>query len=203
MKKNRRQSTTINNFFTLASIIMITITLVMYLSYMKDDKEISNEIKLNLEKSKTLPLECEDSTSKSILFNQKLLNNSLPALLKGYYKLDGGYVESLNSKSIIKDFISMDEIDSFFVKAIGKESKNDIKRFLTINYEVIENQKSNIINLEKEFKFKSGTIRTSFRANSVEIFTFSKDFKFYNKNEIQSIIDCTIKVYKNNAKKYK
>ena len=199
MKKNRRQSTTINNFFTLASIIMITITLVMYLTYMRDNDDNTNEIKTNQQKLKVTLLECEDITSKSKLFNQKLLNNSLKALNKGYYKLDGGYIQSLDSNSILKDFISIEEVNKFFIDAIGINKKDDIKKFLKINYELIENNKD-IINLENEVKFKSGTIKTSFRANNIEIFTFSKDFKFYDKNEINSIIDCTIKVYKNNAK---
>ena len=203
MKRNRRQSTIINNFFTLASIIIITITLVMYLTYMRDDKnDIDNE-KISITKEKVIPLECEDSTSNLKLFNQKLLNKSLSALNKGYYKLDGGYIKSLNSKSIIEDFISINEVDDFFIKSIGKKAKDNIKKFLTINYEIIENDKEEMIDLKKKIKFKAGTIRTSFRANSIEIFAFSKDFKFYDKKEIQSIINCTIKVYKNNAKKYR
>ncbi|WP_122893364.1 hypothetical protein [Arcobacter peruensis] len=203
MKKNRRQSTIINNFFTLASIIMITITLVVYMKFIRDDKSNPTEDKMHLEKINVSALECEDETSSSKLFNQKLLNNSLLALSKGYYKLDGGYIKSLNSKSIIEEFIQIEELDSFFTQAINIKAKKDIKKFLKINYEIIENDKEKKIDLKKQIKFKAGTIKTSFRANSIEIFTFSKDFKFYDKKEIQSIIDCTIKVYKNHAKKYK
>lgn len=203
MKKNRRQSTIINNFFTLASIIMITITLVVYMKYIQDDGINAKSKDVYLQKEKVTPLECEDETSKSKLFNQKLLNNSLKALKKGYYKLDGGYIKSINSKSIIEDFIPLVEVNEYFTKAIKVNTKKDISKFLTINYEIIEQDKNKKINLKKENKFKAGSIKTSFRANSIEIFTFSKDFKFYDKNEIQSIIDCTIKVYKNHAKKYK
>mgnify|MGYP005986686965 CR=1 FL=1 len=203
MKRNRRQSTIINNFFTLASIIMITITLVVYLKYMRDDESNLEDETVYIKKEKVTPLECEDKTSKSKLFNQKLLNKSIPALNKGYYKLDGGYIKSLNSKSIIEEFISLLETDDYFSKSINIGAKKDISKFLTINYEIIENDKDKKIDFKKENKFKAGTIRTSFRANSIEIFAFSKDFKFYDKNEIQSIIDCTVKVYKNHAKKYK
>ncbi|KAB7883153.1 hypothetical protein [Poseidonibacter ostreae] len=202
MKRNRRQSTIINNFFTLASIIMITITLVVYLKYMQDDEANFDSKAVYSKKEKVIPLECEDETSKSKLFNQKLLNNSLKALKNGYYKLDGGHIKSLTSKSIIEEFMPLVEVNEYFTKAIKVESKKDISKFLTINYEIIEQDKDKKINLKKENKFKAGTVKTSFRANSIEIFTFSKDFKFYDKNEIQSIIDCTIKVYKNNAKKY-
>jgi len=202
MKRNRRQSAIINNFFTLASIIMITITLVVYMKYIQVEEPTSSSKAVYMKKEKVTPLECEDETSKSKLFNQKLLNKSLEALNKGYYKLDGGHIKALNSKSIIEDFIPVLEADEYFVKAIKVPAKKDIQKFLTINYEIIENDKEKKINLKKENKFKAGTIRTSFRANSIEIFIFSKDFKFYDKNEIQSIIDCTIKVYKNHAKKY-
>jgi hypothetical protein len=181
---------------------MITITLVVYIKYMRTDEQKSDLKAVYMKKEKVTPLECEDETSKSKLFNQKLLNKSLEALNKGYYKLDGGHIKALNSKSIIEDFIPVLEADEYFVKAIKVPAKKDIQKFLTINYEIIENDKEKKINLKKENKFKAGTIRTSFRANSIEIFIFSKDFKFYDKNEIQSIIDCTIKVYKNHAKKY-
>tara|TARA_B100001063_G_scaffold233386_1_gene249541 strand:- start:430 stop:1035 length:606 start_codon:yes stop_codon:yes gene_type:complete len=201
MKRNRRQSAIINNFFTLASIIMITITLVVYMKYIHVEKPDPDSKAIYMKKEKVTPLECEEnSTSK--LFNQKLLNKSLEALKKGYYKLDGGHIKAINSKSIIEDFISILETDKYFMKAINVPFKKDIQKFLTINYEIIENDKDKKIDLKKQNKFKSGTIRTSFRANSIEIFTFSKDFKFYDKDEIQSIIDCTIKVYKNHAKKY-
>jgi len=202
MKRNRRQSTIINNFFTFASIIMITITLVVYIKYIQVEPTNPSSKAVYMKKEKVTPLECEDESSKSKLFNQKLLNKSLEALNKGYYKLDGGHIKALNSKSIIEKFIPIIEVNEYFIKAINIAPKKDIQKFLTINYEIIENDKEKKINLKKEHKFKSGTIKSSFRANSVEIFTFSKDFKFYDKNEIQSIIDCTIKVYKNNAKKY-
>ncbi len=203
MKRNRRQSTIINNFFTLASIIMITITLVIYMKYIQVEEPSPDSKDEYMKKEKVTPLECEDETSKSKLFNQKLLNKSLEALRKGYYKLDGGHVKALSSKSIIEEFISISQANEYFTKAIKIPAKKDIQKFLTINYEIIETDKDKKIDLKKENKFKSGTIRTSFRANAIEIFIFSKDFKFYDKNEIQSIIDCTIKVYKNNAKKYK
>jgi hypothetical protein len=170
---------------------------------MRDNEEsLDNEI-VYIKKEKVTPLECEENNSKSKLFNQKLLNKSLMALKKGYYKLDGGYIKSLNSKSIIEEFIPLLKTNQYFTKAIKINAKKDISKYLTNNYEIIENDKEKNIILKKENKFKAGTIRTSFRANSIEIFTFSKDFKFYDKNEIQSIIDCTIKVYKNHAKKYK
>ena len=202
MKRNRRQSAIINNFFTLASIIMITITLVVYMKYIQVEEPNPDSKAVYMKKEKVTPLECEDETSKSKLFNQKLLNKSLEALNKGYYKLDGGHIKALNSKSIIEEFIPISQANEYFIKAIKILPKKDIQKFLTINYEIIENAKEKKIDLKKQNKFKSGTIRTSFRANSIEIFTFSKDFKFYDKDEIQSIIDCTVKVYKNHAKKY-
>ena len=202
MKRNRRQSAIINNFFTLASIIMITITLVVYMKYIQVEEPNPDSKAVYMKKEKITPLECEDETSKSKLFNQKLLNKSLEALNKGYYKLDGGHIKALSSKSIIEEFIPISQSNEYFIKAIKILPKKDIQKFLTINYEIIENNKEKKIDLKKQNKFKSGTIRTSFRANSIEIFTFSKDFKFYDKDEIQSIIDCTVKVYKNHAKKY-
>ena len=60
---------------------------------------------------------------------------------KGYYKFDGAYVKSVHSDSIIEEFISLGEIDGFYKKLSKKNPKEDISKFLTIKYEIIENDK--------------------------------------------------------------
>lgn len=191
-----RQSLVVNNFFTLASIVIISVTLILYSKYILNDdyKEVSKE--------EVIPLSCEkDIFSTSKVFNQKLLNDSIKALDKGFYKLDGGYIKSQYQDSIIEDFVSLDELNSYYVSSIGRGEKEDINKYLTINYEIIENDRKNPNIKPKNCKFCSGSIKTSFRANEKEIFQFYIDFNLYDKNEIASRIDCTIKAYKNNVKK--
>lgn len=196
MRNSRRQSLIVNNFFTLASIVMLSISMILY------SKFIANDEPEEAKKIKVTPLSCEKeifSTSK--LYNQKLLNDSINALDKGYYKLDGAYVKSVHSDSIIEEFISLSEIDDFYKKAIEKNPKEDISKFLTIKYEIIENDKKDPNKKSKECKICSGSILTSFKANESEIFRFYIDFNLYDKDEISRRIDCTIKAYRNNAKK--
>lgn len=191
MSKYQRQSLIVNNFFTLASIVIISITITLYSKYIVGDKK--EEIK---------PISCQqDSFSTFKIFNQKLLNESQKALNKGYYKLDGGYIKSIHSESIIEEFISIEELDNYFKNSIEIEAKEDINKYLTINYEIIENDKKDPNKKSKDCKLCSGSIQTSFRAGNVEFFRYYTDFMFYDKNEIKSKIDCTIKVYKNYAKK--
>ena len=194
MSKERRQSLIVNNFFTLASIAMITISIVLYSKFIVGSNEPSKE--------EVIPLSCEKeifSTSK--VYNQKLLNDSIKALDKGFYKLNGQYVKSVYSKSIIEEFISLNEINSFYIDAISSKPKEDINKFLTIDYEIIENDKKDPNKKSKECKICSGSILTSFKANESEIFRFYIDFNLYDKDEISRRIDCTIKAYRNNAKK--
>lgn len=196
MRNLRRQSLIVNNFFTLASIVILSISMILY------SKFIANDEPEEAKKIKVTPLSCEKeifSTSK--LYNQKLLNDSINALDKGYYKLDGAYVKSVHSDSIIEEFISLGEIDGFYKKAIEKNPKEDISKFLTIKYEIIENDKKDPNKKSKECKICSGSILTSFKANETEIFRFYIDFNLYDKDEISRRIDCTIKAYRNNAKK--
>lgn len=190
MSRNIRQSLLVNNFFTLASIIIISVTITLYSKYIVGDKE-----------KVITPLSCQkESFSTLKVFNQNLLDESQKALNSGYYKLNGGYIKSQYSKSIIEDFISLDEVNSFYKSSIGIEPKSDIKKFLTIDYEIIENDKKDPNKKSKDCKLCSGSIQTSFRAGNIEIFRYYTDFMIYDKNEIKSRIDCTIKVYKNNAK---
>ena len=186
----------LNNFFTLASIIIIAITLVLYTKYIAN-----NPTKIVKKVSKFTPLSCEQiNYSKSKLFSQKLLNKSITALDSGFYKLDGGYIKAQYSKSIIENFIPLDELNTYYKDAIGLSPKKDIKKFLTINYEIIESDKKHTKNKNKKFKLYSGSIKTSFRANAKEIFSFYTDFTLYDKEEIKERINCTIKVYKNHVK---
>lgn len=191
-----RQSLIVNNFFTLASIVIISITIILYSKY------IANDEYEEITKEKVTPLSCEkDTFSTYKVYNQKLLNDSMKALDKGYYKLEGSYVKSKYLKSIIEDFISIDEVDSFYINAIGKNAKKDINKFLSIKYEIIENDKKDPNKKSKDCKLCSGSILTSFMADDKRIFKFYTDFKYYDKNEIASRIDCTIKVYRNHVKK--
>ena len=156
MRNSRRQSLIVNNFFTLASIVMLSISMILY------SKFIANDEPEEAKKIKVTPLSCEKEVfSTSKLYNQKLLNDSINALDKGYYKLDGAYVKSVYSDSIIEEFISLGEIDGFYKKAIEKNPKEDISKFLTIKYEIIENDKKDPNKKSKECKICSGSILTS------------------------------------------
>lgn len=194
MSKSRRQSLIVNNFFTLASIVIISITLVLYSKYILNDgyEEPTKEI--------VTPLSCEKEIfSVSKVYNQELLNESMKALYRGFYKLEGSYKKSQQTHTIIEDFITLEELDSYYIKAIEKTPKENKNKYLTIKYEILEYDKKD--KKVSDCKFCSGAILTSFLADEKEIFKFYIDFKLYDKNEIASKIDCTIKVYENNVKK--
>lgn len=189
-----RQSQVINNFFTFASIIIISITLTLYVKYIANEPEITKEV--------VTPLSCEKNyLTKYKVYNQKLLNDSLKALRKGYYRIEGSYEKSTNKSSMIEDFISKEELESLYIQAIGKTYKENINKFLNIEYVIIEKDKNNKANKIKRDSFYSGSIMTTFKADNKDIFKIFTDFKLYDKKEIYSRIECSIKVYKNNAKK--
>ena len=196
MKRGARDSVIVNNFFTLASIILIVIVIVIYSKY------IANDAYEEVTKEEVIPLSCEKEIfTVSKVYNQELLNESMKALNKGFYKLEGSYKKAQQTQSIIEDFISIDELNSFYTKVIGKKTKENISRYLTIKYEIIENDKKDVTKKLSNCKFCSGAILTSFLADEKEIFKFYIDFNLYDKTEIEKRIDCTIKVYKNHVKK--
>lgn len=188
--RQRRQSLVINNFFTLASIIIITVSLTLYVEYIAKEPEIT--------KTKVISLPCEkDTLTKYKVYNQELLNESLKALRKGYYKLNGSYKQNSNNH-VARNFISLTQLDDLYIQAIQKAPKTNIKKFLTIDYTLLEKDKNDKI---KRKGFYSGSMLTTFKAGQKDIFKIYTDFRVYDKNEIFSRIDCSIKVYKNNAKK--
>ena len=196
-KSSRQESIIVNNFFTLASIVIIAVTIILYSKYISNDDYKNDDLK-----EKILTLSCEKEVfSTSKIYNQKLLNESQKALDRGFYRLNGQYKKSTHSDSIIEDFISLFEVDNFYIKSIEKEEKNNINKFLQIDYEIIENDKKDPNNKQKDCKFCSGSVLTIFKAEQKEIFKFYIDFNLYDKNEIEKRIDCTIKAYRNNVKK--
>ena len=186
----RRQSLIINNFFTLASIIIIAATLTLYNKYFNQNEDSSVETK-----NKTyLKLQCQKDNDRFKVVNRALMENSLKALNMGYYKISGGFLKK-EKDSIIEQIVDAKKIDSFYKLALNIPQKEDVSKFLQIDYEIIEGRNT------QSKVFKSGSVKTVFKANGNEIFTYYSDFKFYDENEIKDIIDCTIKVYKDYASK--
>lgn len=196
MKRGARDSQIINNFFSLATIIIIAVVIVLYSKYIVKDESKETP------KKEIVKLECEqESYTFSKVFNQKLLNKSIKALDKGYYKLEGSYLKAEFMPSSIKEVISLEEMDKFFVEAIGTNPKKDIEKYLKIKYELVENDKKNPNKKDENCKLNSGSVMTSFRINSKEIFRVYTDFQFMYKNAIKQRVDCSIKVFKNYVQK--
>lgn len=195
MRRGARDSQVINNFFSFATIIIIAIVLTLYIKYIVKDEEKNP-------KNKIVKLTCENDTfTYSKVFNQKLVNKSIKALEKGYYKLDGAFLEALDMKSKIKDVVTLSEVDKFYINSIGIIPKENIKKFLEIQYEIIETDKKKPNKKNDEIKLNSGSIKTSFRVNSKEIFRVYTDFTFMYKNAIKQRVECSIKVFKNHVQK--
>lgn len=196
MKRGARDSQIINNFFSLASIIIIVVVLVLYSKYILKD-EIEEKIPKEIVK-----LECEnDEYTLSKVFNKKLLDKSINALDKGYYKLEGSFLKAEFMPSSIEKVVSIEEMDRYFIDSIGVKPKNKIEKYLKIKYELIENDKKNPSKKNEDYKLNSGSVMTSFRINSKEIFRIYTDFQFMFKNAIKQRVDCSIKVFKNHVKK--
>ncbi len=194
-RRVRRDSLVVNNFFTLASIIIITVVLTLYTKFFLHEKE---DTKNQIEK-----LACEKTSyTYSKVFNEKLLKKSINAVEKGYYKLEGSYLKTIHQKSKIEDVISLDEINSTYISSLGFQPKKDLEKFLKIKYEIIENDKNDPNKKNEECKLNAGSVMTSFKINSTEIFRVYTDFQFMYNNAIKERIDCSIKVYKNYVQNY-
>ncbi len=194
-KRVRRDSLVVNNFFTLASIIIITVVLTLYTKFFPHDKE---NTKNQIEK-----LACEKTSyTYSKVFNENLLKKSINAVEKGYYKLEGSYLKAIHQTSKIEEVINLDEVNSTYISSLGFQPKEDLEKFLKIKYEIIENDKKDPNKKNEECKLNAGSVMTSFKINSTEIFRVYTDFQFMYNNAIKERIDCSIKVYKNYVQNY-
>lgn len=196
MRRGARDSQVVNNFFTFGTIVIIAVVITLYTRYIASPQEPTKT-----EKRELVTLSCsQDTYSYSKIFNEKLLVNSLEALQKGYYKLDGGYIKALYTKSYIEDFVTIAEVNSFYINAIGIQPLKNPTKYITIKYEIIENDKRDPNKKSEDCNLHAGSLQTSFRVNGKEMFRVFSDFKYFDKIEFQDIIDCTIRTYTANAK---
>lgn len=121
-----------------------------------------------------------------------MIDDSQKALAEGFYKLSGGFIEQSNE---LKSYISLKELNEYFVNAIASNPKEKIKKYLNINYELIEGP-----NKKSTCKFCEANLIVSFRAASKELFRIDTDVILVNKTELESRINCLVKVYKNHGK---
>ncbi len=193
MKKGARPSQIINNFFTFGTIVIISIVITLYSKYFGQNPNEALPIP-----SKLKVLACFDENSKVRFTDSTLLQEASKALSKGFYKIDGGYIKPLKTKSYIQEYISLEEIDSFFIDAIKTNKAKNPTKYITIKYEFIENKKNNT-NLEENKKFNFGAFQVSIRLNGKEILWVFTDFRFFDKIELKKVTDCTIRTLKANA----
>lgn len=190
MASNRRDSIIINNFFTLASIIMVTAVLAVYSKYFGDKKE---EIRVN----SNLPCQQNIKTTDYIT-NPQAIKNINYFFDKGLYVLNGGFIKPRFGKFYLKDKITINQANELFIKAIKKTPIENPIKYLTIKYEIIENDKNDPRKKDFEKKY-AGELLSSFRISGQEIFRMKTQFLEYNKASIEERINCTIKALKHNA----
>lgn len=188
MRQHRSQGQTINNFFTLVTIVVMSIVLTIYVKYVPEPPRVNSN------------LECQKLTTTSDkIFNQNLLNEASTLLNQGAYILDGGFIKPRFGKSYLKDKISVEEADEFFEKHILKQSREK-NYFVTVKYEIVENDKNDPRKKDASCKLHAGSLMTSFRINGKEAFRMHTDFMMYDKKEIEEKIACTVKAFRHNAK---
>lgn len=185
---HKRQSQVIVNFFTLVSIVIITVVLTLYVKYGPKQKHIHSN------------LPCQKLTyTYDKISDKKQLNKAFNLMSQGAYVLDGGFIRPRFGKSYLKDEITLSAVDTFYKLEISKEPI-DRNLFLKIKYEIIENDKNDPRKSENDKNY-AGTLITSFRINQSEIFRMYTEFLDYDKSEIKEKISCTIKAFKYNAQK--
>ena len=184
MRRGARQSQIINNWFSLVTIILVTVVLTFYLRYIVKEKPRLNS---------AIPCQLLNNSSDKII-NQKLLNIHDALILKGRYILDGGILDSLNKTSLIKSKIKLSKSNQYFMQELNILSTNTHKQYVKIKYEFIENEDINNKSVAR--------LLTSFRINGKESFIMNTDLLSYNETAIKDAISCTIKAFKYNVTKY-
>lgn len=179
MRRGARPSQVINNFFSLATIVLVSVTLTLYVKYIVKEKPRVNS-----------GLSCQEQTyTEDKIYSKKLLNIQNKLISQGQFVLDGAFLDSLEKETSNKLRIST--IDKFFLISLNVFNNKSKETFVKIKYELIENEDIN--------KKNAGTLITTFRTNGQVAFYMRKDFFLYNEDEIKQAVACTIKAFKHNV----
>lgn len=185
MRRGARQSQIVNNFFSLVTIILVSVVLTLYVKYI---------VKVDEPPYINSGLVCQQNTNTTDKINNlKSLKIGYKLLNKGSYLLDGGIIPSLDKESVIKKKLDLDKINNIFLNTIDIELSQETQIFLKIKYELIENDEEN--------SNHAGALLSSFRLNNQEVFRMLIDFNTYNISEIENKIKCTMEAFKYNATK--
>ncbi|RXJ87219.1 hypothetical protein [Arcobacter sp. CECT 8985] len=178
-----RQGQIINNFFTFATIVIVSIVLTLYSRYLNDDNE--------KKATQFIKPTCFTKDSKLRVDNKKYISKLYKALHKGYYKINTSYVQPIKTKSYIENYISSNDFDSYFIDAIESAPFKNPKKYVTIKNELIEYEKPN-----KNF----AGVNTSFRINGKEVFGVFTNFVYFDTIKLKKLVKCTIRTLKTNEK---
>jgi hypothetical protein len=188
------QSQKINNTFALITIVMMTIVITIYVKYVpKEEPKPSLNSGLECQKE----VICFDK-----IYDLELLKEGVALLSNGNYELLGDISLATHMKPILDTKITIDQSDEMFFKAINIPQNENPQKYLTISYQLIENDKEdpNKKSDSDNCKLFAGYILTSFRINGIQAYRMQIDFNTYEHAEIQKRIDCTIEALKHNGK---
>lgn len=188
MQSQRRQSQIVNNFFTLVTIVVVTVVLSLYVKYGPKQQILHSN------------LECQkQSPTYDKVIQPSLLKKAHTLLTSGAYVLDGGIIKPRFGKSYFSSLLDIDQTDEYFKNAINipQKQKNYV---LKIRYELFENDKNDPRKKEED-KMYAGDLMSIFRINDKVIFKMKTRIKEYNKEEIKERIQCSVKAFKHNARK--
>ncbi len=153
MKKRvyeRNQSQVINNFYTLVTIVIMTVVITLYTKYVTPDTKEETPFTV-------LPCMSElkiDQTS----YNKKLHKEALELFLQGNYQINGGAIYEENSK--FDEELWIKKIDELFENSSQMVAILNAQKFLNIKYELInkESTEAQKVNLLVSFRISSNEV---------------------------------------------
>jgi hypothetical protein len=179
----RNPSQTINNFYTLITIVMMTVVITIYTKYIRSTPH--EVVQQETFKPTILPCQTEFNIEQKIT-QPNLLKEAFILFEQGNYALNGGLL--LLDNSVLKDKVSLKTIETFFDNTIDVVSILNAQQFLNIKYEIIEKKTNNL------------RLLVSFRISSNEVLRMYTNLNHTKENEISQKVECIMNSFKHNAK---
>ncbi|QOG12885.1 hypothetical protein [Arcobacter sp. FWKO B] len=186
------QSIKINNWFALITIVIMTVVITIYVKYVPQETKPILHSNLPCQKE----VICFDK-----VYDIELLKEGYELLQKGNYELLGDITLAKHMTPVLDTKVTIEQTDIMFSKAIDIVQNHDAQKYLTISYQLIENDKEdpNKKSDSDNCKLFAGYILTSFRVNGIQAFRMQIDFNTYDLKEIEQRINCTIEAFKYNG----
>lgn len=130
-------------------------------------------------------------------YDAELLKKAQETVSAGEYKLTSSIKEAKFMKTVMFQYVQLEDVDQMVQDAIAKKKQADVKAEgkVHIDYYIYENDKADPGKKTKKSKLYAGFLRFILTYNGKKIYSVQADFMDLQGKDIQKSVECAIESF--------